>query len=78
MATIYVISTDLPKYINDVLHVPLLKNGIFSSLPSVAGIFASVSTGWLCDWMIGKKNISVTMTRKIFVFLGKYIRRYLL
>lgn len=57
---------------NDVLHVSVLKNGIYSSLPSVAGIFVSLCAGWLSDWMIGKKQISITTTRKVFITLGSY------
>lgn len=65
-------NTDISKYINDVLHVSVRKNGIYSSLPKILSIFVSVSSGFVSDWMHEKRNMKLTTIRKLFVALGNH------
>lgn len=68
----YIVNTDISKYINDVLHVSVRKNGIYSSLPKILSIFVSVSSGFVSDWMHEKRNMKLTTIRKLFVALGNH------
>lgn len=67
----FVIATDLPKYMNDVLHVSVQDNGIFSSIPHFVELIMSFFIGYLSDWLIEHRYVSVTHSRKLFVILGK-------
>lgn len=66
----FVVNVDLPKYMNDVMHVSVEKNGLYSSLPKFLSIFVSIFTGFVSDWMYEKCKISLTIIRKVFVSLG--------
>lgn len=67
-----VVNTDLPKYMNDVIHISIRKNAIYSSLPKVLSIFITLFAGFLSDWMLVKRRISLTKIRKIFAALGSF------
>ncbi|XP_031629153.1 putative inorganic phosphate cotransporter isoform X2 [Contarinia nasturtii] len=69
----YVVNTDLPKYLNDVLHIPIEKNAVYSSIPRIANIGVSVLTGFISDWMHEKRGVDVTTVRKIFAALSSII-----
>ncbi|XP_066601353.1 sialin-like isoform X2 [Prorops nasuta] len=56
---------DLPKYMSDVLKIPVKENGYLSSLPYLFMWFCSVATSWLADWMITKDIMSRTNVRKL-------------
>lgn len=66
----FVIATDLPKYMNDVLHVTVQNNGIFSSIPHLVELIFSFFIGYLSDWLIAHQYLNATQSRKLFVFLG--------
>lgn len=69
----YIINTDLPKYLNDVLHISIEKNGIYSSLPKVLSIFISTGSGLVSDMMLSKCNLDRTCVRKLFVVLTSIV-----
>lgn len=62
-----VINYDLPKYLNDVLHISMKKNALYSSLPFILVIITYIIAGFLSDWMVRKSSVSLTNIRKIFV-----------
>lgn len=66
----YIMVTDLPKYMNDVLHFSIKDNGIYSSAPYFVMWVVSVSTGFLSDFLIVRKFISITTARKVFTGVG--------
>lgn len=68
----FVVMIDLPKYMNDVLHVSIKDNGIYSSLPWLFRIVVSFTVGYWSDWLISTGRLSITNTRKLYVFLGKH------
>lgn len=68
----YIVNIDLPKYLNDVLHVSIQKNSIYSSVPRVLSIIISLASGFIGDLMITKCKISRTCVRKVFVILSKF------
>lgn len=69
----YIINTDLPKYLNDVLHVSIEKNAIYSSVPKVLSIVVSTGSGFLSDIMMSKWHVNRTVVRKVFVVLSELI-----
>lgn len=64
------VTTDLPKYMNDVVHVSIQKNSIYSALPRVISLSVALTAGCVCDWMVGKRDVSITNARRTFIFLG--------
>lgn len=67
----FVIATDLPKYMHDVLHVSVQENGFFSSIPHFVELILSFFIGYASDWLIAHNYVNVTNSRKLFVFLGE-------
>lgn len=64
--------TDLPKYMADVLRFTISENGLYSSLPYLLMWIVSISTGFLSDWLIVRKYLTITNARKVFTAVGKY------
>lgn len=71
--TYYVLETDLPKYMNDVLHVSVEENGVYSSIPSAAFVPVALLSSYWCDWLISSGRLNITQTRKLFVILCKFL-----
>lgn len=67
----YIMVSDLPKYMDEVLRLSIKNNGLFSSLPYLAMWIVSVSTGFLSDFLIVNKYITITIARKVFTAVGK-------
>lgn len=65
-----VITTNTPKYLNDVLHTPIEKTSVYMTIPRVISIFLSISAGFINDWMYTKWKINLTNIRKTFALLG--------
>lgn len=66
-----VMSVNFPKYLSDVLHIPIKKVSIYTSVPRFINIIVSIFSGFVSDWMYSKRKIRLTTVRKIFVVLGK-------
>jgi hypothetical protein len=67
----YVMTTDLPKYLNDVMRVDVERNGLYSSLPQILNFFSAMGFGLLSDICINKEYLSVKNTRKFFTTTGE-------
>lgn len=67
----YVVSTTLPKYMNDVLRFSIRDIGVYNSIPWILGNIISYIYGYLIDKAIGARKISITNARKLSVFLGR-------
>lgn len=63
---------DLPKYMNDVLHVTAKENGFYTSLPWSMYVIVSLLTSYWSDWLISSRRLSITHTRKLFVVVCKH------
>ncbi|CAH2014332.1 unnamed protein product [Acanthoscelides obtectus] len=59
--------TDLPKYMSDVLKFDVKENGIWSSVPYVVMWLISMSSGWLCDWLI-----TPSLGPALFIMIASY------
>lgn len=62
--------TDLPKYMSDVLKFNVKENGLWSSVPYVVMWIVSMSSGWLCDWLVTKGYMGITFARKFFTTIA--------
>lgn len=62
----YTMVTDLPKYMKEILRFDVSTNGIWNSVPYAAMWIVSMSSGWLCDWLIQKGYMTITGARKFF------------
>lgn len=69
----FVAMIDLPKYLNDVLHLDAQSNGIYSSLPYLAYVMVSLISGYVSDRLIASGRLSVTHARKLNVILCKQL-----
>lgn len=67
----YIISNDLPKYLNDVLHVTIEENSIYTSVPKVLSVIISIGSGFVCDLLLKKCHYDRTCIRKVFVVLSE-------
>jgi len=68
----YIMVTDLPKYMADVLQFSIKANGLYSSLPYVMMWIVSVGSGFVADWMIRRGVLSTTNTRKVMTGLAAF------
>ncbi|XP_044252866.1 sialin-like [Tribolium madens] len=66
----YTMVSDLPKYMDSVLRFHVQTNGLWSALPYLLMWGATVGGGYLVDFIIIKKYLSVANTRRICATLG--------
>ncbi|XP_053691757.1 putative inorganic phosphate cotransporter [Sabethes cyaneus] len=66
----FIMVTDLPKYMSDVLRFSIKDNGLYSSLPYLLMWLVSLSTGVLSDWLISNGKMSITFGRKLFTTIA--------
>ncbi|XP_054284537.1 putative inorganic phosphate cotransporter isoform X1 [Macrosteles quadrilineatus] len=67
---LFTIQTDLPKYMKSVMHFTVAQNGFLSSLPFLVMWFTALFSGWLCDFLLARNIISVTICRKTFTTIA--------
>lgn len=68
----FIMVTDLPKYMSDVLRFSIKDNGIYSAVPYIFMWVVSILTGFLSDWLIVKRYLNITNARKVFTGVGTY------
>ncbi|XP_046627975.1 putative inorganic phosphate cotransporter [Neodiprion virginianus] len=66
----YMVLTDLPKYMNDVLKFSIQANGLLTSLPFAVIWLDGIASSWLADWLIEAGKMSRTNVRKICTVSG--------
>ncbi|KAG8229382.1 hypothetical protein J437_LFUL000903 [Ladona fulva] len=57
--------TEMPTYLNSVLHFDLNENGLLSALPYLVMWIFSIIIGWISDKALAKGWLSVAVTRKL-------------
>lgn len=67
----YIMVTDLPKYMADVMQFSIKANGLYSSLPYLMMWIFSISSGFVGDWLMNRGIMNITNTRKFMTGLGK-------
>lgn len=58
-------SSYMPKYLREVLGFSISDVGLYSSLPYLLKWIVSILSGVVSDYIIGRKYLSITNTRKI-------------
>lgn len=67
----YIMASDLPKYMNDVLYFLIKpKNELHWSLPYLLMWVVSIATGILSDYIVLNGWLSLTDDRKDFTVIG--------
>ncbi|XP_037805915.1 putative inorganic phosphate cotransporter [Lucilia sericata] len=68
----YIMVTDLPKYMSDVMQFSIKANGLYSSLPYVMMWIFSISSGFVGDWLMTRGILNITNTRKLMTGIAAF------
>uniref|UniRef100_A0A6A7G258 Sialin n=1 Tax=Hirondellea gigas TaxID=1518452 RepID=A0A6A7G258_9CRUS len=68
----YTLLTEMPSYLNNILHFDIKKNAMLSALPYLLMWVISITSGFIADWVRSSGRLSTTTTRKIFNSIGHY------
>lgn len=69
-----IMSSNLPKYMKEVLGFPVHDVGLYSSLPYLLMGAVSVTSGFYSDFLINNRYLTITQARKIFTAVGTFNR----
>lgn len=67
---LFVVLTDLQKYLKDVFNFDIKTNGLLTSLPWLLMWMCCVSMGFLGDYLIKHKYLGVTVSRKLYTAIS--------
>ncbi|GFQ88969.1 hypothetical protein TNCT_425011, partial [Trichonephila clavata] len=67
-----ILMTEIPAYLNTVLHLGVEASGLVTGLPNILEAFGGVSASFFADKMISSKKFTVTVVRKIFNSIAMY------
>ncbi|GFY79500.1 sialin [Trichonephila inaurata madagascariensis] len=67
-----ILMTEIPNYLNAVLHFGVEASGFVTGLPNILEAFGGVCASYFADKMISSKRFSVTVVRKIFNSIAMY------
>ncbi|XP_076437196.1 sialin-like isoform X2 [Babylonia areolata] len=67
---VYMLLTQIPSYMKEVLKFDIKSNGVFSMLPYLAFWFFITVSGMLADFLISREILSVGWTRKLMAAIG--------
>uniref|UniRef100_A0A1B6LE48 Major facilitator superfamily (MFS) profile domain-containing protein n=1 Tax=Graphocephala atropunctata TaxID=36148 RepID=A0A1B6LE48_9HEMI len=67
---LFTMVNEMPNYMGKVLNFNVQKSGLFSALPHIAMIPTSIGCGYLCDWILKKNLMTITLNRKVFSFFA--------
>ncbi|XP_073956620.1 putative inorganic phosphate cotransporter isoform X1 [Choristoneura fumiferana] len=68
----WTLMTEMPSYMSQVLGVDIKANGVMSALPYIAMYVLSFPFGFLSDYILAKRWLSATVTRKISNSIGHF------
>lgn len=66
----YMLLTQIPTYMKEVLKFDIKSNGVFSMLPYLTFWFFITVSGMLADLLISKEILSIGWTRKLMASIG--------
>ena len=55
------------------LHVVAVQNSLLTAAPPLAAFITGLAAGPAADFVITRRWLSVTITRKLFTFVGKLL-----
>lgn len=67
---VYLLLTELPSFMKDVLGFELSKSGFLSGLPFLTLFLTQTVAGFYADWLIEKGHLSVINVRRSFMSFG--------
>lgn len=73
---IFVMSSNLPKYMREVIGFSVRDVGLYSSLPYVLMWIISLVSARICDYLIRHDYVSITQARKMFTVAGTSLHIY--
>ncbi|CAL4122351.1 unnamed protein product [Meganyctiphanes norvegica] len=68
----YTLLTELPTFMKNILHFDIKQNSFMSALPYLIMWIFSIFIGHLADFLISKRYISKTTSRRLFNSIGTY------
>jgi len=68
----YTLLTELPSYMDNILHFDMKQNSFVSALPYLAMWLFSIFCSGIADWLISRQYLHVTTCRKVFNSIGQY------
>ncbi|CAH1638002.1 unnamed protein product [Spodoptera littoralis] len=68
----WTLMTEMPSYMKQVLGVDIKANGLMSALPYLAMYMLSFPFGFLSDYILEKKWLSISTCRKLSSSIGEY------
>ncbi|XP_052747704.1 putative inorganic phosphate cotransporter isoform X2 [Galleria mellonella] len=68
----WTLMTEIPSYMNQVLGVNMKSNGLMSALPYLSMFLLSFPFGFFSNYVLNKKWLSTTTTRKICNSIGLF------
>ncbi|XP_046966281.1 putative inorganic phosphate cotransporter [Vanessa cardui] len=68
----WTLMTELPSYMKQVLGVDIKSNGVMSALPYLAMYLLSFPIGFMSDYILKKKWLTITACRKLSNSLGHF------
>ncbi|KAL8618451.1 hypothetical protein ACOMHN_049868 [Nucella lapillus] len=66
----YMLLTQIPTYMKEVLKFDIKANGVYSMLPYLTFWFFITASGMLADFLISREILSVAWTRKLMACIG--------
>lgn len=69
-AVFFLIVTDLPKYMKDILKFNIKQNGVLNALPYLALWICGGISGVISDILINKEIVSIVFIRKLYTTIG--------
>ncbi|XP_062616836.1 sialin-like [Saccostrea cucullata] len=69
----YMLLTQMPTYLKEVLKFDIKSNGIYSMIPYLAFWVTIIVAGIFADTLISKDILSIKWTRKLFCAIGQFV-----
>ncbi|XP_050432361.1 putative inorganic phosphate cotransporter isoform X1 [Adelges cooleyi] len=63
---LFMIHTDLPKYMKSVMKFSIAETGVWSSMPHLIMWLTAILSGWLSDYLITNNKIGILKQRRLF------------
>ncbi|XP_025080882.1 uncharacterized transporter slc-17.2-like isoform X2 [Pomacea canaliculata] len=68
----YMLLTQIPTYMKEVLKFDIKSNGVFSMLPYLVFWFFITVSGMLADFLISRNILTIAWTRKLMACIGMF------
>ncbi|GAA49258.1 sialin [Clonorchis sinensis] len=69
----YTFLTIIPTYMREVLAFDISENAGLSSLPFLGLLLGQIFSGWLTDWILAHKLLSLNVVRKSATAIGMFV-----